>query len=252
MAVIPVLGWTATDPNTRKVNALRIHTKIRNKGFSCEIDRVTTLRMIISVVVVKRAQSILSIGLALLFSNLAHARNEQRLVPDQRLTPGAVCTTPDEYRYPAQIPYCRRILPNSVKDIVIQKYNQVHLMGIHLGNRRCYKVDHLIPLCLGGANDLTNLWPQHVRAGRFTDPLEPLLCQKLAENKVTQAHAIRIILDAKSHPAQSFQIYRYVETLQVELPVPPARPLPALTPRQEPPYEPNIGSGPADMNDCFR
>jgi hypothetical protein len=40
------------------------------------------------------------------------------------------------------------------RDEVLLRY------GLQPGPRLDYEIDHLIPLCLGGSDDFTNLWPQ--------------------------------------------------------------------------------------------
>jgi hypothetical protein len=51
-----------------------------------------------------------------------------------------------------------------------------------------YEVDHLIPLDLGGSNDITNLWPQPRKAQDWTadkkDRLEHVLGHEVCEHKV--------------------------------------------------------------------
>ena len=120
------------------------------------------------------------------------------IAPDPRLTPGALCAHPTEYRYPEKIAYCRRSVTGAEKDDVIGLYDDTFGYSIERMNRRLFKVDHYIPLCMGGANSLDNLWPQHVSVGIYTDPLEEATCQKMFEGKLRQARAIEIIREAKA------------------------------------------------------
>ena len=71
--------------------------------------------------------------------------------------------------------------------------------------RSLFKIDHLIPLCLGGSNEASNLWPQHVKIYTETDPLEPYLCGLLQEGKITQAAAVQIIRTIKQSPFTASQ-----------------------------------------------
>jgi hypothetical protein len=115
--------------------------------------------------------------------------------PDPRLTPGALCDTPDSYRYPERIPYCERDVSSWQKEIIFIAYRD---LGFSLsGARDQYKVDHLIPLCAGGSNGAANLWPQYYTISERTDPLEPLACDVLATGRITQQELVALILEAK-------------------------------------------------------
>lgn len=138
------------------------------------------------------------VQLSLTFST--HA-NEARFPtsPNLNETPGELCAHPDKLRYPEQIAYCERDVDTYTKKAVIQKYDQVLGYRISTMNRGEFKIDHLIPLCAGGANSETNLWPQHKSVYTKTDPIEPLLCQKMLEGKLRQSDAVKIIIEAKTN-----------------------------------------------------
>lgn len=115
--------------------------------------------------------------------------------PDFSLTPGDLCQIPSEYRYPERIAYCERDVNFWQKEIVFINYRKI---GYSLsGERNKYKIDHFIPLCLGGSNELTNLWPQYFTVSEKTDPLEPIACAALAKGKITQREVIDLIMSAK-------------------------------------------------------
>lgn len=115
--------------------------------------------------------------------------------PDLSLTPGALCTTPSEFRYPERIAYCEREVNSWQKEIVFINYRKI---GYSLsGERLQYKIDHFIPLCLGGSNELANLWPQFESISKKTDPLEPIACAALAKGKISQAEVIDLVIAAK-------------------------------------------------------
>jgi hypothetical protein len=75
-------------------------------------------------------------------------------LPNPSLTPGdtmhvdpmALCT-------PGYTKIVRDV-PQSLKDSIYKRY------GVTEHKTGDYEIDHLIPLCLGGANTVTNLWPQ--------------------------------------------------------------------------------------------
>lgn len=119
--------------------------------------------------------------------------------PDYRLTQGSLCPQANHYRYPEKIAYCERDVDSQTKKEIIDAYE--HQLGYKIWEtgRGNFKIDHLIPLCAGGSNDRNNLWPQHKTVYAITDPLEPLICQKMSEGKLSQAEAVRIVKDAKEH-----------------------------------------------------
>lgn len=117
--------------------------------------------------------------------------------PNLSETPGKLCARSNKYRYPEHVLYCERNVDSYTKKAIIKKYDS--LFGYQIGsmNRTDFKIDHLIPLCAGGANDNENLWPQHKSVYMITDPIEPLICQKMLEGKLLQKNAVKIILQAK-------------------------------------------------------
>ena len=78
--------------------------------------------------------------------------------------------------------------------------------------RMAFKIDHLIPLCLGGSNNQNNLWPQHKTIYENTDPLEPFLCQVLSAGKIKQAEAVKILLEIKKSPFTAGDELRKLES----------------------------------------
>jgi hypothetical protein len=117
--------------------------------------------------------------------------------PDETITPGALCTNPNEHRYPEKISYCDRNVNSDEKWAVISIYEKKFNFIIDNTNRTEFKIDHYIPLCMGGANSMQNLWPQHQAVYHISDPLEVVLCQKLAIGKITQNFAIEKIKQGK-------------------------------------------------------
>ena len=113
--------------------------------------------------------------------------------PDASLTPGVLCTTPNSIRYPERIPYCERNVTTEMKWTVMNAYMTKYHFRIDAKNRYEFKIDHFIPLCMGGANSVKNLWPQYKDVYEQTDQLEFVLCQNLSEGKITQAQAIKKI-----------------------------------------------------------
>jgi hypothetical protein len=121
---------------------------------------------------------------------------EYPLGPDITLTPGSLCDQPDSYRYPERIAYCNRVVDYVLKEDVFREYRH-NGYRLEIADRGDYKIDHLIPLCAGGSNRETNLWPQHVTIFKITDPMESLGCEKLKLAKIKQLQLVKLIIAAK-------------------------------------------------------
>lgn len=78
------------------------------------------------------------------------------VLPNPQLTPGAVNPILTQTKICAsgfRTPPFRHVTPQ-MKARVYKLYHRKKKPGV------CCEVDHLIPLELGGSNDITNLWPQ--------------------------------------------------------------------------------------------
>lgn len=147
------------------------------------------------------------------FTALAEIYAEYPTKPDSSLTPGSLCRDPDSYRYPEKIPYCERDhLSSDTKNLVIENYRR-RGYRIDPKKRSAFKVDHLIPLCAGGSNNMNNLWPQHKKVFEITDPIEPLGCKKLAEGRISQRDLVNIIIAVKKSPSRSQETMAYLRSL---------------------------------------
>lgn len=149
---------------------------------------------------------------AFLISSLGFAKGFP-ISPDVRLTPGSLCGKADTHRYPEGIAYCERDVNTNLKKVVIKTYDSQ--LGYSVGemNRQDFKIDHFIPLCAGGSNEKRNLWPQHKSVYQVTDPLEPLLCEKMAQGLLRQAEAIKLIREAKLDLSKVDETLEYLESL---------------------------------------
>ncbi len=135
------------------------------------------------------------------------------LGPDPILTPGKLCDVPESYRYPEKIPYCERDVSYEIKENLINSYDLQLGYAIESMNRQDFKIDHYIPLCAGGSNDSTNLWPQHKSVYEITDPIEPLVCKKMALGKLNQALAVELIIRVKNDLSQASMIMQRLQQL---------------------------------------
>jgi hypothetical protein len=104
------------------------------------------------------------------------AEQAQAIAPDPVLTPGAlrttdvaaICSTPT-----SSLRHWDRARDNRI----LAKY------GLSPGAHPDWEIDHLVPLCLGGADSDSNLWPEPRRSiepewnAEAKDRLEARLCQ---------------------------------------------------------------------------
>lgn len=142
------------------------------------------------------------VGLSLVLSLAAQAQ-VYPTQPSADVTPGVLCSEPDAHRYPEQIAYCDRDVSSKMKKAVIKLYMEIMPgFAITVETRHEYKIDHYIPLCMGGANVIENLWPQHKTVFEFTDNLELEICKELEVGNISQAVAVEKIKFAKNHIEQ--------------------------------------------------
>jgi hypothetical protein len=116
-------------------------------------------------------------------------------------------------RYPENIIYCERNVDTHLKQQIIREYDEKFGYEIRQMNRMDFKIDHYIPLSIGGANNKENLWPQHKSVFEVTDPLEHLLSEKIKIGAITQVEAVRVIKDAKNNLDKVPELIEYVQSL---------------------------------------
>jgi hypothetical protein len=114
----------------------------------------------------------------------------QGALPDAACTPGAVMNANTN-----QI--CQSGYSSSVRDVPNSEKAQVYVeYGLQSGTPGQYEVDHLVPLELGGSNDIANLWPESAspRPGfHEKDQLENYLHDQVCSGKMSLADAQRQI-----------------------------------------------------------
>ncbi len=149
----------------------------------------------------------------ILTSRLSHADSaDYPIGPIRQLTPGSLCQKPSTFRYPERVPYCERNVPIELKQQVYGAYRRAGFQ-MRSRNREDYKLDHLIPLCAGGSNEPTNLWPQHISIFTITDPMEALGCEKLKQGRVKHQVLVSILLQAKTDLRKVPAVIQYLEKL---------------------------------------
>ena len=116
------------------------------------------------------------------------------IVPDPTLTPGAVRTT-----------NIGEVCSTSTRELRHwDRARDDHVMaeyGLLGGPHPQYEVDHLIPLCLGGADSDANLWPEPRRSiepiwnAERKDELEARMCALACSGALDVAEAQRMIAE---------------------------------------------------------
>lgn len=119
---------------------------------------------------------LLAIGIiCLVFATLT--RGEELLVPNPKLTPGRVAEK-EKHRAGVTLAIERK---------VFARYR------LPWTRRAEFKIDHLIPLELGGADTIDNLWPQSVRARPYGADRKELLTEvllvRIRKGEMTMAEA---------------------------------------------------------------
>jgi hypothetical protein len=110
------------------------------------------------------------------------------IVPDPTLTPGAVRTA-DVSDICSHGTSGLRHWSRERDDRIMAEY------GLPTGPHPQYEVDHLIPLCLGGADDDRNLWPEPRRSlepewnAERKDDLEHRLCEMVCSGELVVREA---------------------------------------------------------------
>ena len=114
---------------------------------------------------------------AFAFFWVASGYAEEPLLPNPKLTPGKAAESDKD----------RGGVTTAMEQKVFARYR------LPWSRRPQFKIDHLIPLELGGADSLDNLWPQSIRAKPYgTDRKELLtevLLARIAKKQITLAQA---------------------------------------------------------------
>lgn len=130
--------------------------------------------------------------------------------PDPVMTPGKLCEHGTK-RYAQQITYCDRDVSGGEKNAIIADYDNKLGFKIRTMNRGDFKIDHFIPLSIGGANDTTNLWPQHKSIYAYSDKIELYVFQLLQADKILQKEAIDLVKECKLNLSRCPEIEGYLE-----------------------------------------
>ncbi|KAI9330237.1 hypothetical protein DFJ73DRAFT_765450 [Zopfochytrium polystomum] len=114
---------------------------------------------------------------------------------DHSFTPGKLCT-PDDPSYQGEaygISKCTRSVSTAEKNRIAAHY------GLLKSEYSLVEFDHLIPLGIGGSNDITNLWPQQGPTGQSLagekDKVELDAYNQLSSGQISQRDAVQMICD---------------------------------------------------------
>lgn len=117
----------------------------------------------------------LTLSTVLFFAS--HAAAQESLLPNPKLTPGRV----------AQGDKDRGGVTAEMEQKVFARYR------LPWSSRAAFKIDHLIPVELGGADTIDNLWPQSLRARPYgperKELLTEVLLQQIARKQITVEQA---------------------------------------------------------------
>jgi hypothetical protein len=89
----------------------------------------------------------------------------------------------------------RSSLPHALRDKILTRY------GLPPGTHPDYEIDHLIPWCLGGSDDPSNLWAQPRRSiepawnAEAKDRLEHLVCEMVCSKQLDLATVQKAIAE---------------------------------------------------------
>jgi hypothetical protein len=102
---------------------------------------------------------------ALILTIASTARGQDALLPNRKLTPGRIAERDKD----------RGGVTLEMEQKVFARYR------LPWSRRAEFKIDHLIPLELGGADTIDNLWPQSVRIKPYGADRKELLTELLLE-----------------------------------------------------------------------
>jgi hypothetical protein len=117
----------------------------------------------------------LAIALSSFFG--ANPSPQEALIPNAKLTPGRVAVSEKD----------RQGVTLAMEKTVFRRYH------LPWERRAEFRIDHLIPVELGGADTIDNLWPQKIRARPYGPDRKKLLTEifleKIRSGKMTLAQA---------------------------------------------------------------
>jgi hypothetical protein len=108
-------------------------------------------------------------------------------LPDSACTPGAAEPLTRE-QLCSRSTRERRHVSEATKRAVLASY------GVPWSARGGYEVDHRVPLCVGGSNDVANLWAQPSPSYEAKDRVEAHVCRAICAETMTAEEGQRVFL----------------------------------------------------------
>jgi hypothetical protein len=129
---------------------------------------------------------------ALLWTCLAAgAARAAAATPDPSLTPGA--TNPAVTQETIATTICRKGYASSIRNVTSATKQQVFAAyGVPKARERLYVIDHLVPLEVGGANIVANLWPEPKAESKVKDKEEDALHDDVCRGALALGDAQRL------------------------------------------------------------
>ena len=156
------------------------------------------------------AAVVLLAGLTTLPGILQQRQEAAGMIPNTRLTPGAVVSTDERNVCSGQLAGSARIIPAAMGQRVFEEY------GIRSPQPREYELDYLIAPELGGSDDIRNVWPQPYSAAKWNSHLKDALEGRLRELVCSG----RIPLATAQHDIASNWVAAYKKYFQTGSPLP--------------------------------
>jgi hypothetical protein len=121
--------------------------------------------------------------------------------PNATLTPGVVDPRVTQATVGATI--CTRGYTATVRNVSTRTKHAVYVeYGITRSAQRKYVIDHLVPLEVGGANDIKNLWPEPKADAKTKDKLEGQMHTAVCTGTIALADAqARFLVASAQTPA---------------------------------------------------
>jgi hypothetical protein len=156
------------------------------------------------------AALVLLAGLTIL-PRLARDKQEAaRIIPNTRLTPGAVVSSDERNVCSATWSGSARMIPAAMGQQVFEEY------GIRSPQPRAYELDYLIAPELGGSSDIRNVWPQPYSAAVWNSHLKDALEGRLHDLVCSG----RIPLKTAQHDIATNWVAAYKKYFQTGAPLP--------------------------------